>query len=59
MSSLKVLKYYKFEITFNLFSNEIKLKELIFLFNKLTFKYLKKTFIEEIVILNFTKSSNN
>ena len=54
-----MLRYYKFEIAFNLSSNEIKLKELTFLSNKLTFKYLKKTFIEEIVILNFTKSSNS
>ena len=54
-----MLRYYKFEIVFNLSFNEIKLKELIFLFNKLTFKYLKKTFIEEIIILNFIKSSNN
>ena len=54
-----MLKYCKFEITFNLFFNKIKSKELTFLFNKLTFKYLKKTFIEEIVILNFTKSSNS
>ena len=54
-----MLRYYKFKIIFNLSSNKIKLKELIFLFNKLTFKYLKKTFIKEIVILNFIKSSNS
>ena len=54
-----MLRYYKFEIAFNLSSDKIKLKELIFLFNKLMFKYSKKTFIEEIIILNFIKSSNS
>ena len=54
-----MLKYYKFEIAFNLSFNKIKLKKLTFLFNKLIFEYLKKTFIKEIIILNFIKSSNN
>ena len=54
-----MLKYYKFEIALSLSSNKIKLKELTFLFNKLTFEYSKKTFIEEIIILNLTKNLNS